>query len=145
DIREFIRGAKALKKAGIDAITLADNSLATPRICNGTMARIIKDAFGINPLGHLTCRYWNVVGLQSHLMGVHTSGIHEILAITGDPTTIGDFPGATSVFDVISFELIELIKQSNQGISFSGKSLKEKTSFSVATAFNQNVANLEKA
>src|SRR5699024_5377307 len=84
------------------------------------------------------------IGLQSHLMGLHTSGIHEILAITGDPTTIGDFPGATSVFDVISFELIELIKQSNQGISFSGKSLKEKTSISVDTACNENVANLEK-
>lgn len=145
DIREFIHGAKALKKAGIDAITLADNSLATPRICNATMARIIKDEIGIKPLVHLTCRDRNLIGLQSHLMGLHTSGIHEILAITGDPTTIGDFPGATSVFDVISFELIELIKQSNQGISFSGKSLKEKTSFSVATAFNQNVANLEKA
>src|SRR5699024_11486484 len=100
---------------------------------------------GIKLLAHLTSRDRNLTGLQSHLMALHTSGIHEILAITGYLTTIAYFPGATSVFDVISFELIELIKQSNHGISFSGKSLKEKTSFSVATAFNQNVANLEKA
>ncbi len=145
DTSEFKKGAQALKEAGIDAITLADNSLATPRICNAAMARMIKDEIGIRPLVHLTCRDRNLIGLQSHLMGLHTSGIHEILAITGDPTTIGDFPGATSVFDVISFKLIELIKQSNGGISFSGKSLKEKTSFSVAAAFNPNVAHLEKA
>jgi homocysteine S-methyltransferase len=78
-------------------------------------------------------------------MGLHTLGITEMLAITGDPTKIGDFPGATSVFDVNSFKLIELIKKGNTGISFSGKSLQEKTTFSVAGAFNPNVANVNRA
>ena len=145
DIDEFLIGAKALKDVGIDAITLADNSLATPRICNATMATIIKREIGMTPLVHLTCRDRNLIGLQSHLMGLHTAGIREVLAITGDPTTIGDFPGAKSVFDVISFKLIELIKQSNQGVSFSGKSLRKKTAFSVACAFNPNVHQMGKA
>lgn len=145
EIDAYMEGAKALKEVGIDAITLADNSLATPRVCNATMAGLIKRELGITPLVHLTCRDRNLIGLQSHLMGLHTSGINEILAITGDPTTIGDFPGAKSVFDVISFKLIELIKQSNEGISFSGKSLRKKTNFSVAAAFNPNVANMAKA
>ena len=48
-------------------------------------------------------------------------GIHDILAVTGDPTKVGDFPGATSVYDVSSMELLQLIKQLNEGISFSGK------------------------
>src|SRR5699024_6154457 len=81
----------------------------------------------------------------AHLMGLHTLGITEMLAITGDPTKIGDFPGATSVFDANSFKLIELIKKGNNGISFSGKSLRQKTNFSVAGAFNPNVANVTKA
>lgn len=144
DITEYVQGAKALKDAGVDAITLADNSLATPRISNVAMATILQQ-HGIEPLVHLTCRDRNLIGLQSHLMGLHTLGITEILAITGDPTKIGDFPGATSVFDVNSFKLIELIKKGNNGISFSGKSLREKTSFSVAAAFNPNVANVNKA
>ena len=143
DITEYVQGAKALKDAGVDAITLADNSLATPRISNVAMATILQQ-HGIEPLVHLTCRDRNLIGLQSHLMGLHTLGITEILAITGDPTKIGDFPGATSVFDVNSFKLIELIKKGNNGISFSGKSLREKTSFSVAAAFNPNVANVKK-
>ena len=103
---KFFEGAQALKDAGVDAITLADNSLATPRICNASMASLVKQKIDATPLVHITCRDRNLIGLQSHLMGLHTLGITELLAITGDPTKIGDFPGATSVFDVTSFELI---------------------------------------
>ena len=142
---KFFEGAQALKDAGVDAITLADNSLATPRICNASMASLVKQKIGATPLVHITCRDRNLIGLQSHLMGLHTLGITELLAITGDPTKIGDFPGATSVFDVTSFELIQLIKQFNEGISKSGKSLQQKTSFTVAAAFNPNVRHLDRA
>ncbi|RLL48366.1 bifunctional homocysteine S-methyltransferase/methylenetetrahydrofolate reductase [Oceanobacillus piezotolerans] len=145
DTTEFMEGVKALNEAGIDAITLADNSLASPRISNMAIAAKIKQEIGIRPLVHVTCRDRNLIGLQSHLMGLSTLGIHDILAITGDPTKIGDFPGATSVFDVISFDLIKLIKQANNGMSFSGKSLRKPTSFHVAAAFNPNVAKLDKA
>ncbi|GIN70192.1 bifunctional homocysteine S-methyltransferase/5,10-methylenetetrahydrofolate reductase [Bacillus sp. J14TS2] len=145
DTKPFFRGAHALKEAGVDGLTLADNSLASPRICNATMASLVKKEVDLNSLVHVTCRDRNLIGLQSHLMGLHTAGIRDILAITGDPTKIGDFPGATSVYDATSFELIKLIKQFNEGISFSGKSLKQKTQFHVAAAFNPNVRNLGKS
>lgn len=145
DTKIFFEGAKALKEAGVDALTVADNSLASPRICNKTMASLVKRELGLPSLVHITCRDRNLIGLQSHLMGLHTLGIRDILAITGDPTKIGDFPGATSVFDVTSFDLIKLIKQFNEGISFSGKSLKQKGNFRVAAAFNPNVHNIGKS
>ncbi|MBP1913481.1 homocysteine S-methyltransferase [Lederbergia galactosidilyticus] len=145
DTEPFFRGADALKRAGVDGLTLADNSLASPRICNATMASLVKKKVGLDSLVHITCRDRNLIGLQSHLMGLHTAGIRDILAITGDPTKIGDFPGATSVYDATSFELIKLIKQFNEGISFSGKSLREKTQFKVAAAFNPNVRNIGKS
>lgn len=145
DISEYLEGAKALKDANVDAITLADNSLASPRIDNLAMATIIKQKLNIEPLVHLTCRDRNLIGMQSHLLGLHTLGMREILAITGDPTKIGDFPGATSVFDVNSFKLIELIQKGNTGLSFSGQSLREKTNFSVACALDPNVRHLDKA
>lgn len=78
-------------------------------------------------------------------MGLHTLGLNDVLAITGDPARVGDFPGASSVYDVSSFELISMIKQLNEGLSSSGKDLGQKTSFSVASAFNPNVRSLEKA
>lgn len=78
-------------------------------------------------------------------MGLHALGIDDVLAITGDPTKIGDFPGATSVYDVSSFQLISFIKQLNEGISFSGKELGQKANFSIGAAFNPNVRHVDKA
>ncbi len=144
DTTKFFEGAKALKEAGIDAITLADNSLASIRISNESLGYLVKTKLGVRPLIHIACRDRNIIGLQSHLMGLHTLGMHDILAITGDPARVGDFPGASSVYDVSSFELIQMIKQLNEGLSISGKDLGQKTDFSVAAAFNPNVRSLEK-
>ncbi|MBN6889666.1 methionine synthase / methylenetetrahydrofolate reductase (NADH) [Cytobacillus horneckiae] len=142
---KFFNGAKALKAAGIDALTLADNSLATPRIANEALAHLVNKKIGIRPLVHISCRDRNLIGLQSHLMGLHTLGLHDILAITGDPARVGNFPGASSVFDLSSFELIEMIKQFNDGLSPTGKELGQKAIFSVGAAFNPHVRYLEKA
>ncbi|MGG1574803.1 bifunctional homocysteine S-methyltransferase/methylenetetrahydrofolate reductase [Fictibacillus sp. NRS-1165] len=145
DTSLFFEGAKALKEAGADAITLADNSLASPRICNTSLSSLAKAQTGVQPIVHLACRDRNIIGLQSHLMGLHTLGLHDILAITGDPAKVGDFPGASSVYDVTSIELIKMIKQFNEGVSLSGKDLGQKTQFTVGAAFNPNVKSLERA
>lgn len=145
DTKRFFEGAKALKEIGIDALTLADNSLASPRISNSAVGHLVKDKIGMRPLVHLTCRDRNIIGLQSHLMGLHTLGLHDVLAVTGDPARVGDFPGASSVFDVSSFELIEMIKQLNSGLSYSGKDLGQKGAFSIGAAFNPNVRSIDKA
>ncbi|MFY4774303.1 bifunctional homocysteine S-methyltransferase/methylenetetrahydrofolate reductase [Metabacillus sp. RGM 3146] len=144
-LSKFLEGAKALQSTGIDAITLADNSLASPRISNAAAGSIIKEKLGARSLVHITCRDRNLIGLQSHLMGLHTLGLTDVLAVTGDPSKIGDFPGATSVYDLSAFDLISLIKQFNKGVSYSGKPLGEKTNFSVGAAFNPNVRHLDKA
>ncbi|GGL52891.1 bifunctional homocysteine S-methyltransferase/methylenetetrahydrofolate reductase [Sporolactobacillus putidus] len=141
----FFKGVRAIEEAGADAITMADNSLASPRISNAAIGHLIKERFSIPPLVHLTCRDRNLIGIQSHLMGLDVLGLHDLLVVTGDPTKIGDFPGATSVYDLSSMQLIELVKKFNRGISYSGKSLKHPTHFRVAAAFNPNVRNLDRA
>ncbi|MEF3086322.1 bifunctional homocysteine S-methyltransferase/methylenetetrahydrofolate reductase [Bacillus altitudinis] len=145
NFEKFLVAANELKSAGIDALTLADNSLATPRISNVACGALLKQQLNMRSLVHITCRDRNLIGLQSHLMGLDTLGLTDILAITGDPSKIGDFPGATSVYDLTSFDLIRLIKQFNEGLSFSGKPLGKKTNFSVAGAFNPNVRHIDKA
>ena len=144
EIDGFVEGAKKLAQAGADVVMMADNSLASPRISNIAMAAILKE-YGIRSLPHLTCRDRNLIGLQSHLMGLDALELHDILVVTGDPTKVGDFPGATSVYDVSSMELISLIKQLNEGGSFTGKSLRKQANFSVAAAFNPNVRVLDRA
>ncbi|MDF2607054.1 MAG: yitJ [Bacillales bacterium] len=144
DTTKFFEGAKALQEAGIDALTLADNSLASPRISNESLGYLVKKELNIRPLIHIACRDRNIIGLQSHLMGLHTLGLHDVLAITGDPARVGDFPGASSVYDMSSFDLIQMIKQLNQGQSISGKDLGQKTSFNIAAALNPNARCLDK-
>ncbi|MFA8437976.1 bifunctional homocysteine S-methyltransferase/methylenetetrahydrofolate reductase [Pueribacillus sp. YX66] len=142
---KFMAGAQQLHHEGVDAITMADNSLAQPRISNVAMGVKIKQEIGARPLVHITCRDRNLIGLQSHLLGLSTLGIDQLLAVTGDPTKLGGFPGATSVYDLSSYNLIELINQMNEGISFSGQSLGQKTNFSIAAAFNPNVRHVDKS
>ncbi|MCB2795350.1 bifunctional homocysteine S-methyltransferase/methylenetetrahydrofolate reductase, partial [Listeria monocytogenes] len=46
DTTKFFEGAQALDEAGVDAITISDNSLATPRIINMALASILKHEYG---------------------------------------------------------------------------------------------------
>ncbi|RKD72874.1 homocysteine S-methyltransferase [Sinobaca qinghaiensis] len=142
---KFVEGAQALYQSGADAVTMADNSLASPRVDNLAMGALVKSMTQARPLLHVACRDRNLIGLQSHLMGINALGIHDILAVTGDPTKVGDFPGATSVYDANSFDLIHLMKEMNKGLSFSGKSLGQNTTFTVGAAFNPNVRNVDRA
>src|SRR5699024_9764033 len=108
DTELFFRNIKKLDDAHIDAVTLADNSLATVRISNVAAASIIKQQYTIEPLVHITCRDRNLIGLQSHLLGLSLLNINEILTITGDPSKIGHLPGATNIYDVNSKGLTEI-------------------------------------
>jgi len=145
NIDKFMQGAAALHAAGADAITMADNSLAMTRMSNSALAFLVKERLGARPLVHIACRDRNLIGTQSHLMGLHATGVNHVLAITGDPARFGDLPGATSVYDVTSFQIIRMIKQLNEGQAFSGRPLKEKANFIVGTALNPNVKHLHKA
>ncbi|QLK86920.1 bifunctional homocysteine S-methyltransferase/methylenetetrahydrofolate reductase [Staphylococcus sp. 17KM0847] len=145
DTTRFFDNIKALDDARIDAVTLADNSLATVRVSNIAAASLIKQQFNIEPLVHITCRDRNLIGLQSHLLGLSLLGIHEILAITGDPSKVGHLPGATNVYDVNSKGLTELALRFNKGINTDGDALKTKTHFNIAGGFDPHVRNIKAA
>lgn len=145
NIQPFLEGAKRLHRAGVDAITMADNSLASSRVSNLALGAILKKQFSIEPLVHIACRDRNLLGQQSHLMGLHALGIHQILVITGDPPKMGDLPESSPVFDLTSFELIRKVQDLNNGQSFSGKTLNQRASFVVGSAFNPNVRRIESA
>ncbi|MFO3690982.1 bifunctional homocysteine S-methyltransferase/methylenetetrahydrofolate reductase [Staphylococcus felis] len=145
DTKRFFENIKALDAAKIDAVTLADNSLATVRVSNIAAASLIKQRFDIEPLVHITCRDRNLIGLQSHLLGLSLLGINEILAITGDPSKIGHLPGATNVYDVNSKGLTELALKFNEGINTDGDALKAETNFNIAGGFDPHVRNINAA
>ena len=143
DLERYFVGAQALTEAGTDAITLADNSLAILRVANVSIGAILKERFDIMPLIHLSCRDRNLLGLQSELMGIAALGIRHVLPLTGDPAKVGDHPGASSVYDVNSIELMRIIARLNEGYNHAGKSIKVQTNLVQGCTFNPNARNLD--
>jgi homocysteine S-methyltransferase len=141
ELGKFFAGARELQKAGCDAITLADNSLAILRVSNLAAGAMLKQRFGMTALLHLSCRDRNVIGLQSELMGMAALGIRHVLALTGDPAKVGDHPGATSVYDVTSIELLKIIGQLNAGLNANGKSIKHGAELVPGCTFNPTARN----
>jgi methionine synthase / methylenetetrahydrofolate reductase(NADPH) len=143
DLEKYFAGAEALTDAGSDVITLADNSLAILRVSNLAIGAMLKERLHIDPLLHLSCRDRNLIGLQSELMGMSALGIHHVLPLTGDPAKSGDHPGASSVYDVSSIELIGIIKRMNEGVNYTGKSIKITSRFIIGCTFNPNAKNMD--
>ena len=139
----ILRGAAELKRAGIDALTMADSSLGITRMSNMALGYLAKQKSGLSIITHLSCRDRNLIGLQAELMGLYALGMDTVLALTGDPAKFGDQPGATSVYDLNSFNLIAMIKKMNQGVAFSGRTMKQGSRFTIGVAFNPNVDRIE--
>jgi homocysteine S-methyltransferase len=138
----IVRRAQQLRDMGVDAITMADNPVATLHMGNMALAQIVQREADIPVIVHLTCRDHNLLGLQSLLLAAHVMGLHHLLALTGDPSRVGDQPGATSVYDLNSFGLVELTRKFNSGVTNAGLPLGRRTRFTIGVAFNPNGRNL---
>lgn len=142
DYEKYVRRAVKLRDHGVDAISVGDNPLAVMRLDHLTFCHFLERE-GVPTIAHLSCRDRNLIGMQSALMGAAAHGIRAILAITGDPARVGDQQGASSVYDLNSFELIRLIAMMNEGHNHAGGSIKRKTSFVIGGAFNPNLRDVD--
>lgn len=143
DCTRVLAGSRALMEVGADAINLAENPLARVRMGNIALGSRIQQEVGIEVIIHITCRDRNLLGLQSELMGANLLGLRTILAVTGDPTRLGDQAGASSVFDLNSFGLIKLLFDLNAGVDGQGNPIGRGTGFTIGCAFNPNTLNME--
>jgi homocysteine S-methyltransferase len=140
---KIIAGARQLAAAGVSAISIADNPLARVRLGNIALANRIQQEADVEVIVHMTGRDRNLIGLHSDLMGAHLLGIRNILAVTGDPVSLSGEVGATSVFDVNSIGLLELLSVLNRGETLYGQELGEPTRFLLGAAFNPNADRID--
>ncbi len=133
---KLIDAAARLKEAGADAVNIADSPMARVRMSCLALAYLIKSSVDLGMILHFTTRDRNLMGLQSDLIGAHAIGIRNILALTGDPPSIGDYPQATAVYDVDSIGLIKIISKLNSGYDFAGNSIGKPTTLSIGVAAN---------
>ncbi|MEE9288689.1 MAG: bifunctional homocysteine S-methyltransferase/methylenetetrahydrofolate reductase, partial [Bacteroidota bacterium] len=136
EINSVLEGAATLKTLGIDAIDITDGARARLRMSSITLSYLLQRDVGIEAMTHLATRDRNMIGLQAELLGAHALGLRNILCITGDPTSIGDYPHANSVFDVDAIGLIRAVRSMNEGTDLMGNSIGRKTSFLIACAAN---------
>jgi homocysteine S-methyltransferase len=143
DCGPVLAGSRALKEAGADAINLAENPLARVRMGNIALASMLKREVGMEVIVHVTCRDRNLIGLQSDLMGASLLGVSSILAVTGDPASLGEDAGASSVFDLNSFTLLKLLSDLNAGVNALGSPIGAGCGFTLGAAFNPNGQKME--
>lgn len=125
----------------VDAINITDNQRAQLRMANLAVAiRLVE--LGIEPILQVTCRDRNRLALQSDLLAASACGVKNILALTGDPITMGAHTTAKAVYDLNTVELIEAIHQLNQGRDLSGQEFFPPTSLQVGVVVNPNPQNL---
>jgi len=141
---KILQVAKKLKDKGIDAVNIADSPMAKARMSCLSMAHLLREKTGMDVILHLTCRDRNLMGLQSDLLGAHALGIRNVLAITGDPPSLGDYPHMTAVYDVDSIGLVKIIKKLNSGCDWAGNSIGSPTSFFAGVGVDPNAENWDR-
>jgi methionine synthase I (cobalamin-dependent)/5,10-methylenetetrahydrofolate reductase len=136
--------AERLKDSGVvDASDINDNPMARARLSALMAAVAIERTVGLETIPHVTPRDSSVMGLQSQLLGAHAAGIRNILAVTGDPPHVGDYPGSSGVYEVDAIGLTSLVSRLNEGEDYSGKAIDAPTSFYVGVAVNPSAEDLE--
>lgn len=143
DPSRTLESARRLKEAGVDAINIADGPRATARMSPMALATMIMDQVGVEPIVHMCCRDRNVIGMQADLIGAHALGVHNILAVTGDPPKLGNYDYATGVFDVDAIGLVRIIQLLNRGLDLARNPLNDATRFLVGVGANPGALNLE--
>lgn len=142
DISEVIEAARRLKERGINAIDISDGARARLRMGPVAVGKIVQDEVGIEVVAHMCCRDRNTIGLQSDLLSASALGVMNILAITGDPPLIGDYPEATGVFDTDAIGLVHILSEMNRGRDLAGNSIGKAPGFLVGAAFNPTADDL---
>jgi methionine synthase I (cobalamin-dependent)/5,10-methylenetetrahydrofolate reductase len=141
--RIFEQVGKIMASGQVDAIDI--NSGAMARV--GMDALVVAGALearGVETVPHLTTRDYNIIGLQAMLLGAWTvGGVRNVLAITGDPPSIGDYPETSGVYEVDSVGLVKILHRLNQGTDWAGKTLGGATNFAIGVAVNPVSDNLD--
>ena len=127
----------------VHIVDVNDNPRARARM-SGMMASIaIERLCGIETIPHQTSRDTTIAGLESILLGAHAEGIRNVLAVTGDPPEVGDYPGSQGVYEVDAIGLVDVIARLNSGEDYYGRAIDAPTSFFPGVAVNPSADDLD--
>src|SRR6266851_136355 len=135
--------AHVMASKHVDAIDINSGPLARVGMDALTLAGALERR-GIETIPHLTTRDSNIIGLQAMLLGAWTiGGVRNVLAITGDPPSLGSYPETSGVYEVDSIGLVKVMARLNQGSDWAGKNLGGATNFTIGVAVNPLAEDLD--
>lgn len=143
DPAKAIEKAKQLKECGVDVVNLPDGPRASARLSSFALAVLIEKEAGLETVLHFCCRDRNILGLQSDLMGAYALGIHNVLAITGDPPKVGNYPQAAAVFDIDSIGLVNIVHRLNHGRDLGNNLIGKPTAIHCGVGANPGAIDLD--
>jgi len=136
--------ASTLKESGrVGWVDVNDNATARAGMSSLMVSATIERRAEIETIPHLTTRDWSVMGLESMLLGAQAEGVRNVLAVTGDPPEVGDYPGARGVYEIDSIGLTQLMTNLNRGEDFNGRPIDAPTSFFPGVAVNPTPDDLD--
>jgi len=133
-VQATLEHARSLAASGADAVNIPDNPTARLRLSGVAVAHAVASQTALATILHYSCRDRNLLALQSELLGAAALGVTGIVALTGDPTAFGDFPKATSVFDVTALGLTEIVNSLNHGMDHGGNVIGSATRLRIGAA-----------
>jgi len=139
---EVVEQARALKIRGVDVVNIPDGPRG-PRMSALAMAVLIQQKAGIETVLQFSCRDRTLLGMQSDLLGAHAMGIRNVVAVTGRARTVADYPDATTVFDVDSVGLTNVITRLNHGLDIGGQSIGDPAAFHLGVMVNPGAEDLD--
>ncbi|MBV8078847.1 MAG: bifunctional homocysteine S-methyltransferase/methylenetetrahydrofolate reductase [Actinobacteria bacterium] len=142
--RGLLEVTQALESSGrVRFVDVNDNATARAGMSSLMVSATIERATGLETIPHVTTRDSTVLGLESLLLGAHAEGVRNILAITGDPPEVGDYPGSRGVYEIDAVGLTRLITSLNRAEDYNGRPIDAPTSFFVGVAVNPTADDLE--
>jgi methionine synthase / methylenetetrahydrofolate reductase(NADPH) len=141
--KRMLQAASEMTELGADVVNITDSAMARVRMGSIACANLVQQNIETEVIVHYTSRDRNLMGLQSDLLGAHANGIRNILCLTGDPPRVGNYPGATGIWDVDSIGLVTMLNQFNKGIDWNGTSIGTPANFHVGCAFNPAMPDIE--
>ncbi|MFI5372436.1 MAG: bifunctional homocysteine S-methyltransferase/methylenetetrahydrofolate reductase, partial [Candidatus Eisenbacteria bacterium] len=141
---KVMEGARLMADRGVDAVNIADSPMARIRMSAMALSFEIHRHYPrLEIILHFTARDRNLMGLQSDLLGAHALGLRNILCLTGDPPSLGDYPNATAVFDTDAVGLMRMVQAMNRGTDLAGTSIGAATSFAFGCGVNPTAQDLD--